>query len=311
MAAGGTPRSRLAQRVSAASDGWRSLLRSERLRLGLTQVQLALRAGIAPDTLRKYERGGRTPTQASLRRILEALEVSHTTARAILLDLGFAPDDTLFPPDRHPDYYFTVPELRTFVEEVPWPQFVANNLLEIVAANRAAQALWGVDLAVELARRSRVEVNFLAITAERRFSQRIVNWQEFMARLVSLLKAIPQSATLFEEPGGLFAEVFTAFAQNDPTAIPRLFALWESTPARIAKVRWMYPVVWREPGFDDIRFIGVVTTASEPDALGFNDWFPADAASHATLEQVMEARRPRGHVAGPANGGRRRRQRSK
>jgi hypothetical protein len=55
-------------------------------------------------------------------------------------------------------------------------------------------------------------------------------------------------------------------------------------------VRWNYPVTWREPGFDDIQFLGIVTTASEPDALSFNDWIPIDAASYATMERVIGAR---------------------
>ena len=50
----------------------------------------------------------------------------------------------MFPADAYPDYYFSVAELRSYVEEVPWPQFVTNDLAQVVAANRAAQALWEV-----------------------------------------------------------------------------------------------------------------------------------------------------------------------
>jgi len=271
-------------------SGWRATLRAERQRLGLTQAELAARAGLAPETLRKYESGDRSPTRASVERLLGALQVPHVTARAVLRELGFAAAETLFSPETDPDYYFTVPQLQAFVEETPWPQFAVNNLLEIVAANAAAQALWGIDLPAEFARRSRAQLNFLAIAAERQFSERIANWSELMARLVSLLRAIPASATLLDEPGSLFGEVFTTFAQNDPAAIPKLFALWERTPPASAKVRWNYPVVWREPTIGEIRFLGTVTTASEPDALGFNDWFPIDAAAHARFEAVVAAR---------------------
>lgn len=223
--------------------------------------------------------------------------MSHDTVRAILRELGFSTAETLHTPESDPDYQFTVPQLRVFVEETPWPQFAANNLLEIVAANAAAQALWGIDLEAEFARRSRAELNFLAIAAERRFSERIGNLSELMARVVSILKAIPESATILDEPSPLFGEVFAAFAQNDPTAIPKLFALWERTPPASAKVRWNYPVIWREPGVGEIRFLGTVTTASEPDALAFNDWVPIDAASHALLEKAVAARSSRGGEA--------------
>ena len=262
-------------------------MRAERHRLGLTQVELARRAELAPETLRKYESGGRSPTRASIERLLTALQVSQTAVREILGELGFAAAPTLRSPESDPDYHFTVPQLRDFVEETPWPQFAVNNLLEIVAANAAAQTLWGIDLPAEFERRSRAQLNFLAMAAERRFSERIGNWTELLGLIVGALKAIPQSLTMLDEPGSLFGEVFAAFAQNDPTAIPKLFALWERTPRAIAKVRWNYPVIWRDPGVGEIRFLGTVTVANEPEAIGFNDWIPADAASHALLEKVL------------------------
>lgn len=275
----------------APESGWRALLRVERLRLGLTQTELAERAGVASETLRKYESGGRTPTRASVERLLGALQVPHVTVQGVLRELGFAAAEMTFVPESEPDYHFTVAQLGAFVEETPWPQFGVNNLLEIVAANAAAQALWGIDLPAEFARRSRAQLNFLAIAAERRFSERIGNWSDLMARLVSILKAIPESATLLDDPGSLFGEVFAAFAQSDPSAIPKLFALWERTPANASgKIRWNYPVIWREPGIGEVRFLGTVTIASGPDALVFNDWVPLDAASHALLELAVAAR---------------------
>jgi hypothetical protein len=168
--------------------------------------------------------------------------------------------------------------------------FVANNTIEIVAANFAAQRLWGVDLRAEIERRTRAQINFLAIAAERHFAARIANWPELVGVLVSVLKAVPQSRSLLDQPESLFAEVFATFAASDPSLIAPLFALWEATPARTAKVRWTYPVVWHEPGFDDIRFLGIVNPASEPDGLSFNDWLPADARSHAVLEAILSTR---------------------
>lgn len=108
----------------------RAILRAERQRLGLTQAELAAQARVAPETLRKYESGGRTPTRASIERLLQALQVPHVPVRAILHELGFAAAETLFTPEADPDYQFTVPQLRVFVEENPWPQFAVNNLLE-------------------------------------------------------------------------------------------------------------------------------------------------------------------------------------
>lgn len=38
--------------------------------------------------------------------------------------------------------------------------------------------------------------------------------------------------------------------------------------------------------FGDMRFLGIVSTASEPDALAFQDWHPVDAATWEVLERV-------------------------
>lgn len=286
-----------------ASDDWHVVLRAERRRLRLTQADLARRAGVAPETLRKYESGDRTPSRSSIERILAALAVPQPTVRAVLHQLGYAARESLRTFESDPDYEFTVPQMRSYAEDCPWPHFGVNNVLEIVSANAPAQALWDIDFDAEVARRSRAQLNFLAITAERRFSRRIVNWEQAMQRLVAILKAVPQSRNLLDDPTSLFGEVFAAFAANDPAAIPTLFALWERTPPAPAKVRWNYPIIWREPGYDDIRFLGIVTSASETDALGFNDWLPVDATSHATLERIVEARttlRSLGGEPGPA-----------
>jgi transcriptional regulator with XRE-family HTH domain len=277
-------------------DGtWRALLRSERLRLRLTQTELARRVGLSAETVRKYEAGTRTPDRDHLDRLLVALEVSQPKRRAALESAGFIAPSTLFGPANAPFYYFTVPELRAFVEGVPWPQFVTDNLCQVVVANRAAGALWGVDVAAELARRARPQINLLSIAAERQFSQRVANWDEAVAILISIVKALPEGGSTLDDLGPLFLEVLDAFAANDPTAVPRLLALWERTPVQTAKVRWMYPIDWVEPGVGELHFRCLVSIASEPDCLFFNDWIPLDPTTLERLDRVKQTGRP-GHL---------------
>ncbi len=282
----------------AEDRAWRDLLRSERLRLGLSQVQVAALVGVSPESIRKYEAGGRTPARTTLVRLVAALQLSAGRSRAILRGAGFAAADTLFPATSYPDYYFSVPELRSYVEQVPWPQFVTNDLAQVVAANHAAQALWEVDYAAELARRSRAQLSLLSVAAERHFAERVVNWSECLTVLAGIFKGRPREAIALEDPGAFFTEALTAYAANDPAAIPQLIRAWESTPPQAGKARWSYRLVWREPGIGDIEFLSLVSIASEPDALSFNDWIPVDAASHARLAQVL-ARRGEGCSGGP------------
>jgi hypothetical protein len=246
--------------------------------------------GVSPETIRKYEAGGRTPARTTLVRLVAALQLSAVQVRAILRGAGFAAADTMFPSDAYPDYYFSVAELRSYVERVPWPQFVTNDLAQVVAANHAAEALWEIDFAAELARRSEAKLSLLSVAAERHFSERVVNWAECLTVLAGIFKGRPRDAIALEDPGAFVSDVLTAYAENDPAAIPQLIRAWESTPPAPGKVRWSYPLTWREPGIGDIAFLSLVSIASEPDALSFNDWIPLDPESHARLAQVLAGR---------------------
>jgi transcriptional regulator with XRE-family HTH domain len=278
-------------RATAPHDGnWRTIIRAERLRVGLTQAEVARQAGLAGETIRKYEAGTRLPSREALERILEVLQVPVSTVHAVMLDRGFHHPESRFLPNKEPGYYFTLGELPDAVDQVPWPMFTSNELGEIAAANRAAQALWGLDFAAELGRRSRVTANLFVAMAEPGIADRIANWDEILRHFVALYKAVPAAQTMLDAPGALFSEIIAAFATVSPQRLGRLFELWQTTPPREAKVRWMYPVVWREPGFPEIRFHGIVNPASEPLGIGFNEWIPVDAASHAALEAVIASR---------------------
>jgi len=60
------------------------MIRAERLRLGLTQQQLADRGQVSVETIRKYERGFRSPSRDRLSHLLESMQVPQARARAVL-----------------------------------------------------------------------------------------------------------------------------------------------------------------------------------------------------------------------------------
>lgn len=269
---------------------WRDIIRAERHRVGLTQTELGHRAGIDSETIRKYENGSRLATRENLDRILEVLQSSDGTVHRALQDRGFYHPDFRYPMDKSPGYYFTVEELRTFVDTVPWPVFCANELGEIVTANKVVQRLWDVELEAEVARRGRARSNLLVAMCEPRFASRIVNRDEILRQFIALSKAVPASRSMLDEPGVLFEEIITAIGDADPSALRRIFELWATTPRITDKVRWTYRVIWREPGFPDLRFEAIVNPASEPEGIGFNDWIPIDAATWMTLAAILASR---------------------
>lgn len=265
---------------------WQSRLRATRERLGVSREELARRSGVPAHTLRRWEDGTRNPRHGSLRAVLDALDCPNAEANAILAELGAPPVRTNFPADRFPNYFFSVPELQDFVEQAPWPEFVINDNIEIVAANSAAQALWIANFGYELEHRTGPQMNLLSVANDYRFTERVLNWEECVAILAGVLKGRPNDAHTLDEPDPYFSLVLGEFAKGDPAFLSRMIEIFAATPARDPKVRWSYPVAWRDEDFGDMRFMSIVGTASEPDGLSFNDWIPQDADTWQVLERV-------------------------
>jgi transcriptional regulator with XRE-family HTH domain len=274
----------------APDAGWRGMLRDERLRLKLTQAEVARLVSVAPITFRSYESGARTPSRETLARALVALQVPQDRARRILASAGYAPFDRL-PPAAHPQFYFTLDEARAEIERVDWPRLVANNAMEVVAMNRALQDLCRFDFEGEHLRRDRLGFHFLGLLSERWFREHVVNIDEVLAVVVSVFKGVPRAGAVLDQPSPVLRAVLERFSALYPAAVPRLLRMWDQLPAMDSKVQWTYPIVWDEPGMGRIRFRCLVSDAGEADALAFNDWFPADAASHVLLERVLQSRR--------------------
>jgi transcriptional regulator with XRE-family HTH domain len=286
--------------MTNATTSWRDILRAARERPGMTRAQLAERSGVPVDTIRRWEDGTRNPTLPRLLRVLDALDCPSAEMNAVLRGAGFPTQRTLFPTERFPSYFYSVDELQTAVEEVPWPEFVLNDNIEIVAANALAQALWGIDFVREREARKPHQLNLLSVASDRLFTERVLNWDEAVATLASVLKGQgPRDPHTLDQPAPYFNAVLAEFAQGDPGFLRRLIDIFNSTPGREPKCRWTYPVHWKDDDFGEMRFISLVNTASEPDALAFSDWIPIDAGTWDALEKkkALLARRelPRSH----------------
>ena len=272
-------------------DTWRVELRDARKRLGLSQRVLAEQVGVSTEALRGYESGRRNAPRERLEVLIAALKIPNATANAIRVSAGFAPVNFLFTGERDRNYFYTADELPAAVEEMPWPEFVVNDAMEVVAANTSAAALWDIDFAHEKAVRSRAQMNLLSMASDNHFAERLLNWDECISMFVSIFKATQPEPDSLESPNAYFGEVVNEFINGDPAFLARLLKAWAETEARDSKVRWWYPIVWEDREFGVMRLRGIASTASDPDALAFNDWIPVDAASWAVLEQVKSRKR--------------------
>ena len=267
----------------AEQNGWRRSLREARRALKLDQQALADRVGVSRETIRGYENGRRNPTRHNLDAIFQELKLPTDQCNTIREALGFAPLRSLYTALFDRGYFLSADQLPSHLAQQPWPEFVVNDPMEVVAANAACEAIWDVDFEWEKAHRSRAALNLLAVASDHHFADRVLNWDDVVFVMAGVVKG--QSMTI-EEQHPYLAEVLAEFASGDPVFLQRLLAAYERAEPMAPIVRWSYPVVWNVEPHGTMRFHAMVTTASEPDAFSVNSWIPTDAESWRVLECV-------------------------
>ena len=157
-------------------------------------------------------------------------------------------------------------------------------MMEVVAANAVAQALWSVDLTTEFL--DPIERNLLSVASDPRFAERCSNLPEVLEVMSAVLKGHHRGAEALGNPSPYFAKVLERFVAGDPKYIQPFFQAWQAAVPRTPKIRWEYPIVWEDPDAGTLRFRGMVNPANEPDGLAFNDWVPLDAETWVALARV-------------------------
>lgn len=269
-----------------AMDHWRRLLIDARRSLGVSRPQLAEQCHVSADTIKSYELGPRRPSRPRLTAILDALKLERKARNDILAAAGFVPDGlTLIPGE--PRGGFSHEEAAALIETVRWPAFVLDEFTTVIAANETAQRLWGVDLRTEFT--DPVDRNLLSVATHPRFADRCLNWDEAVATVMSVFKRKEWGhVEQLDDPSPIFAAVLQRFLGGRPAYVARLAELWEKTPSTTwdRKMRWSYPVIWKDPQAGIMRFECVVTVASHADSTNFNDWIPVGGESWAALDRI-------------------------
>jgi transcriptional regulator with XRE-family HTH domain len=266
-------------------DEWRSALRVARRNAGISMETLAERSGISYETVRAYENGRRSPRRATLLKVLAALELTAADANAVLDLVGFATEPTLYARDEFPKHLYRTEELQRVINARPWPAFVTNETISIVAANRAIETVWGVSYATERRRHPGAELSLFTVAGDAQFLQHMTNWQAVLRSIASELKGRPQSTVVASAEPRVVAAMQAAVA-GDPALFKRLLKIWEKAKPAPARVQWDLPLRWLDSQYGEMRFTLVVSVASGRDGLSFHDWHPVDANTWRVLEKV-------------------------
>jgi transcriptional regulator with XRE-family HTH domain len=252
------------------------LLREWRERRRLTQLELALDAGISTRHLSFVETGRSKPGRAMLLRILEQLDVPFREQNRLLLASGHAP--------AFPERSLEDPELLPVREALhqiltghePYPAIVVDRGWHVVAANSAMRGLTEM-VAIDPALLE-PPVNLLRVGFHPRgLAPLIVNlgrWRAHFCERLERQAAVtgdPDLAALLEEVTGYPLHGEEQDRAPDPAASEML------GPVRV-----------RAPGGGELSFFGMFATFDTPfevttSELAMELLFPADQATAEAL----------------------------
>lgn len=249
-----------------------ALLREWRTARRLSQMDLALDAGVSTRHLSCIETGKAQPSREILARIADTLEMTLRDRNALLVAAGYAP--------RYKEAALANPELapmRRAIEAMlkqqePYPAFLMNRHWDIVMANDAALRMnrW------LLGGRDSPHRNMLHnVFDPRDLRAALVNWEEVAGHLLAHLHKLAAGAPNDARARQLLDEVLSY------PGVPRQ---WRQRDLRAVPAPLLETVFERDG--QRVAFFSTVTTFGTPrdvtlEELHIESCFPADDASAA------------------------------
>jgi transcriptional regulator with XRE-family HTH domain len=258
-----------------------ALLREWRAARRLSQMDLALDAGLSTRHLSCIETGKAQPSRDILARIADTLEMSLRERNALLVAAGYAP--------RYTESALANPELapmRRAIEAMlkqqePYPSFLLNRHWDIVMANDAAVRMnrW------LLGGRDSTHRNMLHHVFDPQDLRGVlVNWEEIAGHLLAHLHKLVASTPSDSKARALLEEVL---------AYPGVPEQWRQRDLRAAPALLMESVFERDG--QRVAFFSTITTFGTPrdvtlEELHIESCFPADEASAAFCRSLSDTR---------------------
>jgi transcriptional regulator with XRE-family HTH domain len=253
------------------------LLRHWRTLRSLSQLELALDAGVSSRHLSFMESGRARPSADMVARLAETLSLPLRERNALLLAAGFAP--------KYEERPLAAAELagaRDAIELIlrqqePYPAFVVSQRWDIVMRNRASERVFGWLLRG----RMRSPNIMRQVFADDGLRPLIVNWDEvardMLEHLYGQVSRTPSDAELLALLSEILASPYapTRSAASSPAPAPLLTA------------------IYRRDG-RELRFFSTLTTFGAPydvtlEELRIECAFPADAATDAFCRELAAA----------------------
>jgi transcriptional regulator with XRE-family HTH domain len=257
----------------AEPTSWNDRLRTWRASQGLSREALATAVGVSAESIKAYELAKRRPPRDVLIAVLNGLSVHAREREVIFSEVGYASGGQRVGSDL-PQPEHTFDDCLREIHLVEWPAVVTDEAMDVLAANRAAQRLWGVDLSREF--NTPVQRNLLAQMSNPRIADQMANWEEAVRILLTLVKGSFGDITEENPRNSYYQAVMQHFLAGDPRYVQDAMRIWMEVEPEIYKWRFQYPVHWRHPEFGVLRFKVIANLVNRGERLSLNDWVPQD-----------------------------------
>jgi transcriptional regulator with XRE-family HTH domain len=259
------------------------LLREWRAARRLSQLDLALDAGLSTRHLSCVETGKAQPSREILTRLADTLQMPLRARNALMVAAGFAP--------RYPETALVKPELaqmRRAIEFIlgqqePYPAFLLNRHWDVLMANRASAR---VNRLVMGGRRTQHRNMLRQIFDPADLRSAIVNWAEVAGNLIHHLHSVVAGAPSDHVARALLDEVL---------AYPGVPSRWRLRELDAAPVPLQNTVLRHDGG--ELRFFSTITTFGTPrdvtlDEVHIECCFPMDDATAELCRELARQDSP-------------------
>ncbi|WP_266168549.1 helix-turn-helix domain-containing protein [Dyella subtropica] len=255
------------------------LLREWRASRRLSQLDLALDAGVSARHLSCVETGKAQPSRDMLARLADALDMPLRERNALLMAAGFAP--------KYPESALATPELAQMrraiefilAQQEPYPAFLLNRHWDVLMANQAAMR---INHFVMRGRPSAHQNMLRQIFDPDDFRQAVANWEEVARDLIHHLHNEVAASPSDTKARELLEEVL---------AYPGVPARWRMRDLGAAPSPLLTTVLRRDD--TEMHFFSTITTFGTPrdvtlDELHVECCFPVDEATAALCRELAK-----------------------
>ena len=256
-----------------------ALLREWRAARRVSQLDLALDAGLSARHLSCVETGKAQPSRETIARLADALDMPLRERNALLVAAGFAP--------KYPETALATPELaqvRRAIEciheqQEPYPAFLLNRHWDVLMANRAAMR---VNHFAMRGRASKHANMIRQIFDPEDLRPAVANWEEVAGELIRHLHNVVAAAPTDTVARALLDEAL---------AYPGVPARWRLRDLGTAPSPLLTTVLRRDE--HELRFFSTITTFGTPrditlDELHIECCFPMDEATIALCRELTD-----------------------